>query len=899
MSSKDLEERSLNVLAHATQIQTWLANASTSEQSQRVDTFVKLLDNYLGDIPLFTTAPSSTIRRQLDTEGTKLWNACTQLMAISADSCVPKLLSKVKAFAFAMLDCATSAQKQGNSRSFELALRAARTCMDQGQLNLSQKIISVAATRLNNMSQNKSSHYRAKVEAYTTEYYMLRIYLTCLQGRSDIGEHLFSKVPQASRGGSQETVMDICYKVGAQAISFRQLDVAAQWLERALSSSELQGQTQQIDSDLKDKRFRVLLALAWVGLHLDTADAKRCLDRVVASLKSEYDSNFEAQIFQLEIFRRKDISDYDEYSEILRRAIAALELNDAALQTILYFILKLKESGSRLFLERIKQLLCDKLAFSDKGAWTERVFTSVVWALTESYPCAVDCIAIMKDLTPSLLELGCQSLSEGTTDACLILVWKHIDVAMSKRDISHAGQCCEFLLEQPLFQITSDSKGKILRKLILCSRDDPSSHKTIFRHLEECKTSASTLYVLYGAALRSGDYTLGQICLRSLTELEQEGKIYLLSCAAEARRSGNTRFTIKCLQQLIVGMDDDSLGEVPGSTLFHDNAASIAHLISTFEEALKHANNEGRLPRYAASELEWFARKSYNIALDIDKTSPSETVLRLLDISLEFTDLYHKKTETKDRVFLYLMGEYVKSNKLVAEARGHTPSSVKVYKQIRRSVQRFEAYIQIELDTCNTTSERGRWTHKYRLLLALDFEAAINLKHWNDIPSIIDRASNMLDDKLCSAFLDCILRSGAPASNIAQVVKSIICSFHSSPSPSFSAGAFLQKLPRYLRCLFQIALEAKDYSLAESVLHQAIVLARDGSADADLPFLYPSDELKWLASMAFNRAVDLYVASVDEDCRKWGDIAITLADLIRDDGGALLRLLRQNYAKLM
>lgn len=614
----------------------------------------------------------------------------------------------------------------------------------------------------------------------------------------------------------------------------------------------------------------------------------------------EYDNNFEAQIFQLEIFRRKDISDYDEYSEILRRAIAALELNDAALQTILYFILKLKESG-------IKQLLCDKLAFSDKGAWTERVFTSVVWALTESYPCAVDCIAIMKDLTQSLLELGCQSLSEGTTDACLILVWKHIDVAMSKRDISHAGQCCEFLLEQPLFQITSDSKGKILRKLILCSRDDPSSHKTIFRHLEECKTSASTLYVLYGAALRSGDYTLGQICLRSLTELEQEGKIYLLSCAAEARRSGNTRFTIKCLQQLIVGMDDDSLGEVPGSTLFQillsqldsDNAASIAHLISTFEEALKHANNEGRLPRYAASELEWFARKSYNIALDIDKTSPSETVLRLLDISLEFTDLYHKKTETKDRVFLYLMGEYVKSNKLVAEARGHTPSSVKVYKQIRRSVQRFEAYIQIELDTCNTTSERGRWTHKYRLLLALDFEAAINLKHWNDIPSIIDRASNMLDDKLCSAFLDCILRSGAPASNIAQVVKSIICSFHSSPSPSFSAGAFLQKLPRYLRCLFQIALEAKDYSLAESVLHQAIVLARDGSADADLPFLYPSDELKWLASMAFNRAVDLYVASVDEDCRKWGDIAITLADLIRDDGGALLRLLRQNYAKLM
>jgi hypothetical protein len=96
-----------------------------------------------------------------------------------------------------------------------------------------------------------------------------------------------------------------------------------------------------------------------------------------------------------------------------------------------------------------------------------------------------------------------------------------------------------------------------------------------------------------------------------------------------------------------------------------------------------------------------------------------------------------------------------------------------------------------------------------------------------------------------------------------------------------------------------IALEAKEYSLAESVLQQAIVLARDSSADTDLPFVYPSDELKWLATMAFNRAVDLYLASADEDCRKWGEIAFTLADLIKDDGGALLRMLRQNYAKLM
>ncbi|RLL95832.1 hypothetical protein CFD26_104501 [Aspergillus turcosus] len=766
MPSKDPEEHALSVLALATQIQSLLSNASTSEQSLVADTSVELLDNYLDEIPLFTVAPSSTFRRQLDTEGTKLWNTCTQLMAVSADSSELKLMSKgltssqyasftkvltiaVKALAFAMLDYATSAHNQENSRSFELALRAARTCMDQGLLDLSQKIIGVAAARLNDMSRDQSSHHGAKVETYMTGYYMLRVYLSWLQGRSDIAEHLFSKVPQASRGGHQATVMDICYQVGAQAISRRQLDVAARWLERALNSSELlQEESQQDNQDLKDKKLRVLIAFVWVSLHLDTTDAKRRLHKAVVCLESEYNDSFKAQVLQLEILSKEDISDCDEYAEILRRAITSLELNDADLKTILYFVHKLKESRHQLFLERIKQLLCDKLAVSDKRAWTERVFISLVWALTESYPCALDSMAVMKDVARSLFEFGRQPLSEEATNACLILTWKHIDTALSKGDISYAERCCEFLLEQPLFQISSDSKGKILRKLISCSRDDPNTfeaHKVIF------------------------------------------------------------------------------------------------------------------------------------------------------------TDLYHEKAGIKDRAFMYLLGEYAKSNKLIADARGHTPPSAKAYKQIRQSVERFETHIQAQLDTCNTIHEQEAWIKKHRLLIALDFEAAINLEQWNDLPNIIERASKILDDHLCSALLDCILRSGASAPNIAEVIKEIICIFHSSPSPFFSAGAFHQKLPRYLRCLFQIALEAKDYSLAESVLHQAIVLARDGSADtdADLPFVYPSDELKWLATMAFNRAVDLYLASADEDCRTWGEIAFTLAGLIKDDGGALFRTLRQNYAKLI
>ena len=47
--------------------------------------------------------------------------------------------------------------------------------------------------------------------------------------------------------------------------------------------------------------------------------------------------------------------------------------------------------------------------------------------------------------------------------------------------------------------------------------------------------------------------------------------------------------------------------------------------------------------------------------------------------------------------------------------------------------------------------------------------------------------------------------------------------------------------------------------------------------------------------MTFNRAVDFYLSSADEECKRWAGKAIEMADL---EGGALGRLLRAKLAKL-
>ena len=82
--------------------------------------------------------------------------------------------------------------------------------------------------------------------------------------------------------------------------------------------------------------------------------------------------------------------------------------------------------------------------------------------------------------------------------------------------------------------------------------------------------------------------------------------------------------------------------------------------------------------------------------------------------------------------------------------------------------------------------------------------------------------------------------------------------------------------------------------LAESILNQALILARKMdsnvnknqiknihdhySSSSSYPYVYPTDELEWLAIVAFNQAVDFFLQSAELDCKRWARKAIALAD---------------------
>lgn len=100
------------------------------------------------------------------------------------------------------------------------------------------------------------------------------------------------------------------------------------------------------------------------------------------------------------------------------------------------------------------------------------------------------------------------------------------------------------------------------------------------------------------------------------------------------------------------------------------------------------------------------------------------------------------------------------------------------------------------------------------------------------------------------------------------------------------------KLSRWIRCLFSLALP--ETHIAVQLLDQAVAIAEDAKKKS-MP--YPPEELEWLATTAFNRAIDFYCTSQDQPCRLWAEKALALSNIC-EDGGALHEVLQQKYQGL-
>lgn len=67
------------------------------------------------------------------------------------------------------------------------------------------------------------------------------------------------------------------------------------------------------------------------------------------------------------------------------------------------------------------------------------------------------------------------------------------------------------------------------------------------------------------------------------------------------------------------------------------------------------------------------------------------------------------------------------------------------------------------------------------------------------------------------------------------------------------------------------------------------------SKQTDQP--YPTEELEWIVTRAFNYAIDLYCAQDEIGCKNWAGKALNVVHYCSDQG-ALERLLQSKWALL-
>ncbi|KAI9880696.1 MAG: hypothetical protein M1830_001329 [Pleopsidium flavum] len=176
---------------------------------------------------------------------------------------------------------------------------------------------------------------------------------------------------------------------------------------------------------------------------------------------------------------------------------------------------------------------------------------------------------------------------------------------------------------------------------------------------------------------------------------------------------------------------------------------------------------------------------------------------------------------------------------------------------------------------------------KCSTLLSFDYEAAVRLKAWDDLVRIIEDCAICADPDVYGTLADITLCSEAPTPIMLSTLQKIV-------NVTWRLeGNSVTKLSRWIRCLFQIALTS-DINIAEHLLDQIVNVAKDTKVKPDP---YPREELEWLATTTFNRAVDYYCASDDGACRRWAEKALSIASL-NEDGGALHNTLQSKYSGL-
>jgi hypothetical protein len=504
----------------------------------------------------------------------------------------------------------------------------------------------------------------------------------------------------------------------------------------------------------------------------------------------------------------------------------------------------------------------------------------------------------MSTLFDNIVQQASDLLSPRAAHAMQALIWR----ASNDAHGSHTEVWFDTLQHSLFVSVGASNKALISRKLMATAlrRGELDTARAAFYGLPgSSQNEGMTRYLAYKLALRSNDMQLAAECLGSLAKHVDKEPRYLYACVLEAQQSGNRAMAVAAFQVLV----NQPPNGVQLPTLLRCTVKLLVEELDTLNRPLSEITSElvhlfdiasaktkmfrrGTEEQWRA-EIQWWSKNAFNIALRLCTEMPPDHLVRLVRACIQFLECYpddgglmHQDDLIQRKQICHFI--CASAFTVLARATDDRPQQLQNYLEVQREAKAFLAlWRQPHYQTPNAEQRSARALE----LLRMNVESVFKLEQWKKLSEALgaclefqgtDRWDTLADlvliiyDHTSKLAIDSLATAKIP-----ELLQKII-------NETWSKDKDILKLARWLRFTFSVGLNDSNGSVSIKLVEQAASMAKRGTEMRNQP--YPEDELQWLATTAFNKAVDLLAV---EDCataEQWMEAALELARYAADNG---------------
>ncbi len=505
--------------------------------------------------------------------------------------------------------------------------------------------------------------------------------------------------------------------------------------------------------------------------------------------------------------------------------------------------------------------------------------------------------------------------SAKATHAMQTLIWK----TMTNMTPADAEHWCG-LLRHPLFNGAghinkarigrqADRRLEITKTLLTFSRramnlaitqgDFEAARLAYFEMPPSAQNESITRYIAFKLAILTNDYDFASESLEVVLKHADRDATFLYACALEAQQSQMRHIAIAALQAILdkqpPGIHLPSLlrctarlliSELDSPSSSLDDAAQ--ETVRVFESAaadlaaLKQDSNE-----HSRTELQWWSKNAYNITLKLCGQVHPGYLVRLLQVCVKFIDACPRdggSMHDDDLNHRQALCHFLAATALVVLGRSNEEGSeysLQCYLHARQEIAAFKSVPSKQNQADHNVDHAPRLFE----LQKFDLESILNLQQWDEVSAAFQTCLEVEQVDSWDTLADIVLiihqkigssgLSDEANSRMMELLDRII-------NETWQKQKDIVKASRWLRLSFALDLADGDGSFALKLLGQATRMAKRQQSKALEAF--PETELQWLATTAFNKAVDLLSTGANESCMEWIQAALDLAYYAGDNG---------------